>query len=256
MRWVAAFTRGGSREGCGKGGAVAVPRLCRLFVRGPGIAASDQGYPHNSVFFTLGKSGFSNGRCTRGTLTSNYICTMVSGPSCFVKRHAVLISGILAALRRLTRHRHGIVNYPVVNVAKAGKGAAAGRLLTSILSAGCGLLCARNGLGGRVNMPLALLHLARSRRVTIVRVKTDRPNSVGRLISVTRPGCKVVAGIKHTRLRNFNSFRNIVGAGNRLCSCVHHAGNGVFVGRSGGCLGRVTGKVRRIACNSSRATFT
>lgn len=134
-------------------------------------------------------------------------------------------------------------------MANAGKGAAAGRLVTTMLGRGFGILCARKGFGGRVNIPLALLHLGPRRRITIVRVKTGRPNRVGALIRVTRPSYNVVAGIKGTRLRKFNSFRKIVHAGKRLCSCLQRGkGTAVFVRGRGPRLGGVTRKLGYVHC--------
>lgn len=216
------------------------------------MAASDHGYPRNSVFVTLGKRAFGKGTCTLRTLRGNYRCTMMSRGRCTTSKrpHVLLMSSYLGTLRRLTGCRQRGVNAQVVNVAKAGKGAAAGRLVTSILRGECRILCARNGLGGRVNIPLALLELAPRRRLTIVRVKTGRPNRVGTLAHVMRPSCNVVAGINGTRLRNFKSFRKIVGAGNRLCRRLH-CGNGrvVFVSGSGRCLATVSRNLAHVYCN-------
>lgn len=215
------------------------------------IAASDHGYPTNSLFVTLGNRSFGKGTFTTRTLGSNYTCTVMSRTRCTPRggERVVLISGYLRALRRLTGCRHHRLNAGIVNVAKAGKGAAAGRLVSTILSGSRGMLCARKGLGGRVKIPVALLHLGTRRRLTIVRVKTGRPKRVGFLMRVTRPSCKVVAGIKGTRLRKFNSFRKIVHAGKRLCSCLHRGrSSAIFVRRSGTCLVSVTRNLGLVPC--------
>ncbi len=196
------------------------------------IAASDHGYPRKSVFFTLHNTGFGNGLCTRDTLRGNYSCTIISRGPRIPSSHVVMISSMLAALRRLTHRRHAQLSVPFINVANAGNGAAAGRLVTSMLGRGCHARFARNGLGGRVNIPLAVLTVRPSYRVTIVRVNTGRPNRVHALISVTLPARKLVAGVNSTRLRKFNSLSNIVGAGHRLCSGLLHHNDAVFLGAS------------------------
>lgn len=220
------------------------------------MAASDQGYPSNSLFVTLGNRSFGNGTFTKGTLRSNYTFTVVSRTRCTVRnsQQCVLMGSYLRALRRLTGCRQHRLKAQIVNVAKAGKGAAAGRLVSTILSRARGVLCARKGLGGRVKIPAALLQLGPRRSLTIVRVNTGRRKRVGFLYRVTRPSCNVVAGINGTRLRKFNSFRNMVGAGKRLCSFLHGGkGSAVFVRRSGPCLVGVTGKLGLVSCKDKRS---
>lgn len=104
----------------------------------------------------------------------------------------------------------------IITVANDGNGAAAGSVVTTILSARFGITGARSGFGGRVNIPVAILSVRPGARVLIIRVKVSRFKRLSRLIRLISPSITMVAVVNRTRVRFFGAHSQVTSTGVRV----------------------------------------
>lgn len=200
------------------------------------ITVSDHGMVGSALFITVGNTHISKRDFVPRIVRTNTLYSLSRRSLNSISCPCVHISSYARTLGSLTRRCHHSLSVGIMNVAKDIKGADAGRVVTSMLSRGCGMLGARKGFGGRVKLPLAMFGVHRRRRITILRVKVDRFKSVGPLTGVTHPSIYIVAGVKCTRLRGLKAESKVLGRGDSVASCVG-PGNSIVFGKSSSGLG-------------------
>lgn len=204
---------------------------------GAGVASirhSDQRIGGKDLFLTVGNRHISNRSFVRGYFTRNTIYTLYRGTPRGTAGPYVIISSALSTIGGVNETCERGFSVPIVKVSNDIKGASAGRVLCTILSRGFGARGARNGLGGRLNIPLALLSVPRSARTTIVRVNVSSFNRVAELSRVIRPAVYILAVVNRYRLRGLNSHSNILGTGARVFEGTHRGTSFVLGNSSSG----------------------